>query len=149
VPITKYVEKEVEVIKQVPLELEDWSSLEEELMVCNYERLLDESEKDKIFHIYVNQGNEYPKKDLFEMLTEAQDSKTVTIRDREWFKWAEDMASKIKVEALKEVDEWLQTKCGNMPKLNRNRCQQSKNIVRISTKELEALKQSKMLKDEY
>jgi len=118
-------------------------------MVCNYERLLDESEKDKIFHIYVNQGNKYPKKDLFEMLTEAQDSKTVTIRDREWFKWAEDMASKIKAEAQKEVGEWLQPKCGNMSKLNRNRCQQSKNMVRISNKELEALKQSKMLKDEY
>lgn len=115
--------------------------------MCNHKRLLNEIEKNQIFNIYANQCNEYPQKDIFEMLIEAQDSKTVTTRDREWFKWAEDMASKIKAEALKEVGEWLQTK-GNMPKLNRNRCQRSKNIVRISNKELEALKQGKMLKDE-
>jgi len=116
--------------------------------MCNYGRLLDESEKDKIFHIYVNQGNEYPKKDVFEMLTEAQDSKTVTIRDREWVKWAEDMALKVKAETLKEVGEWLQKHNGIMPKLSKDKYRRPKYVIRIDHAELEAFNQGTMLKEE-
>ncbi len=116
--------------------------------MCNYARLLDGREMNQIFNIYVNHCNGYPQDDIFEMLIEAQDSKTVTIRDREWVKWAEDMALKVKAETLKEVGEWLQKHNGIMPKLNRNKCQRSKYIVKINNKELEAFNQGTMLIDE-
>ena len=113
--------------------------------MCNYERLLDESEKDKVFHVYVNQGTGYPQKDIFEMLTEAQDNKSVTARDQEWFKWAEDMALKVKVETLKEIGEWLQKKCQSMSNTSRYRNYSSKYTININTKELEAFKQGRMI----
>lgn len=110
------------------------------------ERLLNEREKDQIFNIYVNNCNEYPQKHIFEMLIVAQDEKTVTVRDREWFKWAEEMALKVKTETLKEVGGWLQERCNSMSKPSEDKYRRSKYSIKINHTELEALKQGKLLK---